>query len=376
MKGLIALFSGIAGFFLMLVFLSETAVGYTNISTTTNTPLMVEYPIPLAITKGINGEPRHIVIQESGHSWFTLPASNQIGELVVTSTVDYQFHVYNIPTANSEPHDLVYDGNNIWFTAKAANQIGQIDLTTKTVITYAIPTPNSSPLGIAKAPDGRVWFVNNSSNNLSVFNPITPTEIIEYPILCQSNDPANLEEIAIAPNNSIWITAPGCNRVFRFNPDTATITERILVGTFFGDIWVPGSIIVGRNNSPWITAPSEDLFAFYAPGTLALWRWRDYIDPVPSQLSDIAFSTANAIDHVWIAEKQNNRIGLLLTTLSTNDLSFREFSLPSASSSPHSIAVDDANHAWITASGINTIVEWSPPYFYNTYLPLILKSEN
>lgn len=335
-----------------------------------NTSYMVEYTIPITMTGGINGEPRNIIMQSAGHSWFTLPASNQIGELIVTSTVDYQFHMYDIPTPNSEPHDLIYDGDSIWFTAKAVNQIGQLDIVSNTIITHSIPTANSMPTGIAQAPDGRVWFVNSASNKLASFATDTPEIITEYPITCTSGIPANLNDIAIEESDSIWLTAPACNRVFEFNSITETIASTP-VG-IFGESFSPGNITLGRNNEPWITAPNKDIFGLRFPGTLTYWRWRNIISE-QAGLSDITFSTFNDIDHIWVAEADTNRIGLLLTTPSGGDISFREASLPTIGSNPHSIAVDDANHAWITASGVNKIVEWSPPYFFSTYLPLILR---
>ncbi|MCP4421010.1 MAG: hypothetical protein GY805_30740 [Chloroflexi bacterium] len=366
----ISLFLGIIVFLLLIEALSGTAVTHTNAATGANNPLMVEYPIPTA--GDINGEPRNIIVQEPGHSWFTLPAANQIGELVVTSTVNYQFHLYDIPTTNSEPHGLVYDGDNIWFTAKAANQIGRLDLASSIITTHTIPTANSMPTDIAQALDGRIWFVNNASNNLAVFDPTSPDQITEYPIICNSGDPANLENIAISHADSVWITAPGCNRVFEFQPSSTSIVDDIPVGTIWGDVWTPGNITIGHNNAPWITVPDEDLFGHYRPGTLTYWRWRDTISE-QAQLTDIAFSTSNNIDHVWVTEADGNRVGLLLTTLQEGDISFREFSLPSANSYPHSIAIDNANHAWITASGANKIIEWSPPYFFTVNLPLIIK---
>lgn len=79
---------------------------------------------------------------------------------------------YTLPTANSVPYGIAKgpDGN-MWFTENNINNIAKIT-PSGTVTAYAIPTAGSSPHGIAQGPDGNMWFAENNVNNIS---KITPT---------------------------------------------------------------------------------------------------------------------------------------------------------------------------------------------------------
>jgi streptogramin lyase len=43
-------------------------------------PLLTEYPVP--------GSPLNVVVESPGRVWFTLPAQDAVGRLVVTSTTE------------------------------------------------------------------------------------------------------------------------------------------------------------------------------------------------------------------------------------------------------------------------------------------------
>ena len=67
---------------------------------------------------------------------------------------------YTIPTSNSGPIGITSGPDGaLWFLEYSANQIGRIDPATHAITKYAIPTRGSgATVGITSGPDGAVWF--------------------------------------------------------------------------------------------------------------------------------------------------------------------------------------------------------------------------
>lgn len=326
---------------------------------------IVEYPIPTA-----NSNPRSIVIESPGHVWFTMPGANAIGSLVVTSTVDYEFTSYAVPTANGEPYDLASDGTDLWFTERAANKIGRLNLATKGITEYTIPTPNSSPTGIDVAPDGQIWFTERDGNKLGRFDPIGAT----FTEISYTTAGGQLEHIAVAGDGRIWFTAPPLHRVVEYRPSNGTFINIPVLTVFGGATVAPGGLVTDSSGMPWTSASDVDWVGRYAPGTLAYWRWQALVlpDGYPTAL---AYSKVGTRNHVWFVATNGGRVGQVVTTAAGNFVYLREHSLPTANSQPRGIAVDANGHVWITESGSNKIAEWLPPYFHQVDLPIILRSQ-
>jgi streptogramin lyase len=135
---------------------------------TSSSDFVVEYPIPVP-----DSGPLNIVVESPGRVWFTMSEANMIGSLVVTSTTEYRFTTFAVPTANSVPYDLVFSDGLVWFTENAGNKIGRLDPASGSITEYSIPTANSGPAGIDVAPDGMMWFVERDGNRLGSLDPDT-----------------------------------------------------------------------------------------------------------------------------------------------------------------------------------------------------------
>ncbi|HRQ39248.1 MAG TPA: hypothetical protein PLD25_15175 [Chloroflexota bacterium] len=324
-----------------------------------------EYPVP-------SGHPFNIVVETAGPPasvWYTLPDVNAIGHLVVTSTVDYTFTTWTVPTANSEPYDLVYDGNDtIWFTENAGNKIGRLTLSTGNMVEYTVPTANSAPTGIDLSPDGRVWFLERAGNKLAVFNPNT-TQFQEFPYELTAGQ---LEDMAVLDNNHIWLTAPGQNRVSEYRVDVNDFVNIPVISGPGGTLFPPGDIVVG-NGRTWISAPSQDWVGVYAPGTLSFWEWVNTWS-TGGQPTGLAFSSPDGLSHIWYVETSGNRVGKFVTNAQGQRSYYWAATLPTTDSQPRNIAVAPNQHAWITQRGAGQIAEWRPPTsFYHSFLPVMLR---
>jgi streptogramin lyase len=71
-----------------------------------------------------------------------------------------RFREVAIPTANSSPVGITAgpDGN-LWFTENAGNKIGRIT-TTGVITEFPVPSSDSSPYGITAGQDGNLWFTD------------------------------------------------------------------------------------------------------------------------------------------------------------------------------------------------------------------------
>ena len=63
--------------------------------------------------------------------WYTLPAQNAIGNLVVTSPGVYEVHTYPMPMTDSEPYDIAFAAGAVWVTEHLGNKIARFDPLTR-----------------------------------------------------------------------------------------------------------------------------------------------------------------------------------------------------------------------------------------------------
>lgn len=335
-----------------------------TLAATDASPFLKVYNIPTA-----NSEPTNIITVGPGQVWYTLQNANAIGKLVVTNG-NASFNQYSPPTANSAPYDLAYDGQFIWFTERQGNKIGRLNPATGAITEYPIPTPNSEPMGIAISPNGHVWFVERTGNKIARFKPASGT-FDEYAYTVAGAFP---EDVATSSDDSIWFTAPGLNLVVHFMPDKAPSQrfEPAPVLDFGLQPWPPARIAV-LSDIPWITAPSKDFVGRYAPGTLNYWRWFELVND-GTGVRGIYLQRSGNRYLTWFTEPEGNRIGLLMShSDSANVITLFEQPLPGINSQPEGITVDSSGTAWITAPGANAIISWTRPYYYQLFAPAVNK---
>lgn len=326
---------------------------------------ITEYPVP--------GAPQNLIIESVGPPasiWFTLPDANALGHLVITTTQNYTVTLYTPPTENSEPFDLALDpnANSIWFTERAGNQIGRLDLNqTPPAFTEFPVRNNNSPLNIKISPNGDVWFTEPFANNITKFIP-GPNSFTPYPYTQPNGQPS---QIAIANEDSIWITAPGANRIAELVPSTATYEHDIPVADF-GSSPVPPSDIALNSDEPWILTPTTNRVGRYILETLAFFQWFN----LPSENSganSLYLTKINSNKHLWFTEPNLGRVGRIVLDLNNHIITINEHGLSSAQSQPSDIIVDTNGDAWIADYGGQAIAQWTSPYNFTTFLPVILK---
>lgn len=335
------------------------------VQTADDTGLVHSFDIPYA-----NGNPQKLVVEQVGPPaklWFTMPDADAIGQLVVTSTVDFQFQQFQL-AANSEPYDLVFDAANdfVYFTEHSTNKLGRIDVVTKNIAEFPLLSGGSGPAGIAIAPNGLIWLVQDAANRVTSFNP-TNSGFTDYPYTTPNAQPT---DVAAINNNEIWFTAPAVNNVVRLTPGNGQFSSSALLLMPGSPTFAPGGVTID-SALPWVSAPSEGLIGRFAPGTLSLWRWYDVSTFAPSPTALTYRANGNQIQ-IWFVDTASGKAGQLYTD-SNGNLEFRSaIYMPGDDPQPTDIQLDLDGTAWIANSGSGTIVKWDPPYYFDIFLPIIM----
>jgi streptogramin lyase len=288
---------------------------------------------------------------------------------VVTATVDFAFEIYDLPTADSDPHDLVIDESAgvVWFTQRGVDKIGRLTLATAQIDEFAMPV-GSQPTGITLGSGGLLWLTFPGTNQIGRFDP--STEIVSTYNYPRAN--AGFTGIKQASNGLLWAVAPADNRLVSFNPSNEVFVN-VVVGNF-GSPPIPPHSMVLQGTTPWITVPSTGWLGRYSPGTLNLWYWYATASSPAGDGGSTALALRNTPEgnqEFWYLQPSSNRAGRMLINGQGQRVDHFLATLPTGESQATGIAVDTNGHAWVTATAANSIVEWRPPYTVKIYLPII-----
>jgi streptogramin lyase len=248
---------------------------------------------------------------------------------------------FPIPTAHSGPNGIVLgpDGN-LWFVETTANQIGRMK-PDGTINEFAIPTANSSPTAIAVGPDGNLWFTESGGNRIG---RITPDGVItEFLIPTANSGPLGITQ---GPDGNLWFTEWGGNRIGRITPDGA-ITEFALptAGS------APWGITAGPDGSLWFTEFNANQIG--------------RITPDGATITEFSLSNANSgpesitigpDGNLWFTEANANQIG----RITPDGATITEFPIATLDSGPAAITLGPDGNLWFTETNGNQIAQITP----------------
>ncbi len=346
------------------------------------TGLKVEYFVP--------GSPANVAPQAPGKTWFTAPAADALGLITLRSNPDAPILAYTIDylrlAAGSKPYDVAVANDTLWFTERGANRIGRIDNITGTLtITgptqeYPIPTANSKPSGIAVAPDGIVWFVEENAKKLGRFDPAGET-FDEYsfadllPDIQPEISAAVAADVAVQSSVKIWLTMPGYHTVLQFDVDrgrfgrAVTYTPATATEPATGGGRLPASIAVDQSGNVWITAFGSGAIGRLTTGTLTNWTWFSTITP-DSGPKGIFVQEDGPNVQVWFTQQLADTLARYTFRANGELLARLELGQP-VGSRPAGIAIGPDDHIWFAENGSGIVSELRPPYFYSLHLPSV-----
>jgi streptogramin lyase len=181
---------------------------------------------PWGITAGQDG---NIWFTELGFSLGTQFRPSMIGRLNPTSGHIDEFAITTSPPANpARPYDITATATGVAFTEYTANKIGVLHYDMTGSAESAIATVNSGPWGIARGPDGNLYFLEQAGNKVGWANSAGVVQG-EFPALALANSLPTL--ITLGPDNNLWFTEQGSNRIGAVNWLPATQLRFSLAGT-------------------------------------------------------------------------------------------------------------------------------------------------
>lgn len=116
----------------------------------------------------------------------------------------------------------VYFSPNLGLTNSSLGSIGELNPMTGAVTSIPLPSRLATPAGMAFAPDGDLYFAEYLLGNaIGQLDPATGA-IVEYPLPTPLSEATSL---VLGPDNDIWFIENGTQRLGRFDPVTHQYTE-------------------------------------------------------------------------------------------------------------------------------------------------------
>ncbi len=183
---------------------------------------------PVGVTRG-----------PDGNVWFADKANpGQIGRITPSGALA----TYAVPTRDAAPTGVASGPGGMWFTETSKNQIGRV--TTGGIMSEFKGGAHDKPTGITAGPDGNVWYTATGKGG--AIGRITPLgSVTEFVAGLTANSAP--QDIALGPDGNMWFTETAGNRIGRITP-SGTITEFSA-----GITGPPQEITTGPDGNLWFT---------------------------------------------------------------------------------------------------------------------------
>ncbi len=231
-------------------------------------------------------------------------------------------------------------GGDIWFTMPGPSLIGRISAADGTITSYATPTANASPTGIATGPDGRMWYAERNTDTLvAIDSGGTQTS---YPVSGKAQD---LRFLTAGPDGRVWFTFSASGSIGALDPSTKALSIYHLPdpGVF------PYNIVPGPDGRLWFTEVyGSSIGAITADGTVT-----EY--PLPNGDAEGWGLTVGTDNRLWFTETTGGDVGAITTSGRV-----QLYPVPGNLDDPQGILAGPDGRVWFTAPDIDQINALDP----------------
>jgi virginiamycin B lyase len=263
--------------------------------------------------------PTAVAVAPDGAVWFTLDFADAIGVL-------RQDRVQRIPkrSQNFEPLGLAVDRDgSAWYTDGPSRLISRMS-PDGVVASFALSTPVAKLARLAAAPDGAIWFAEETTYS---FTRLKDGAFTRHPVGTRGSAPFG---VAVDAHGTVWGTMPRANRLVRISAqgeiaefDPPTRAAQL------------GDVAVAADGAVWFLEMQANKI-----GRLADGRFAEF--PVPTRSAGLTALAIAPDGAVWFTELRGQQLGRLRDGVIT------EFPLPQGAARPFGIAVDRAGNVWYT----------------------------
>ncbi len=275
---------------------------------------MTEYPMLQP-----NDIPAAIAVGKDGAVWFTIDFSNAIG-------VFRNGKIERIPKGgtNRDPIGIdVDDAGNAWYADTGALSIGRVSKNNE-IKNFSLGTPIARMNRLAIAPDGAVWFAENSSNSVTRLKDDT---LERYDMQATRGTPYG---IAVDKHGNAWATLQAAGQIVRIN--TQGKLDWFWVPT---PASAPTDIVADRDGTIW--------FLEFRSNKLGRFKNEEFSEyPVPSEFSiaGLAGLAAAPNSDIWFAMVREHALGRF------RNGAFKTFTLRRPDARPMGVTVDPGGNVW------------------------------
>ena len=251
-----------------------------------------------------------------------------------------------VPTPHSSPSALTLDqsGSCCWFVENSGNKLSHFDPNTGTFQEWLIPTNNANPFGLTVAPiqdSPTLWGTEFGSNKIFAFSP-AQNVLREYSLPHHSG----AAYISVEPGGSqvrVWFTEliRNTNGELIYDPSTQNVT--LYEDTFPADAGGGAYGVYAGSNSVWFAGFSAIVRWDRASQQYTMWQ-------LPVHGSALGrFITLDRYGQVWYtqgsdnATSNDNFVGVL-----RGGSTVQEWRLPSTGADPRGLTINPATQQpWI-----------------------------
>lgn len=278
--------------------------------------------------------PRALPVQASAQ------VTSMEGGTTLQWTSGYALVQHPIGAPNAEPWSITTDPQGkVWFVEQGTNQLGEYDPSTGNFTQYPIPTNHSTPDAVASDSRGDIWFVELTSNKLGEL-AAGSASIVEYPIPGEVVTVGPLTQplacgpgaVLADPTGKVWVACLFSNQIDEFSPSLGTFASFDL--PVFQS--APAGMTLDGKGNLWFTAADANMLG----------------KAIISQLQ-------NGTDQGISEFTPTNQTYLYTSSHPTSFVGSTEL-ITSSIQTPSGIAIDPSGRLWITEHVDNSFDSYDP----------------
>jgi virginiamycin B lyase len=251
---------------------------------------------------------------------------------------------------------------NVWFGEMATNRLARLDASTGRISSWAPPGGEDGIMGMTIDRGGNVWFAEANANYIGRFDPARQS-FSTFSLGRDKSQRVGLEDVQFDSLGNLWFTETVAGRIGRLDPLSGTLHSWVLPPFSPGTPSYPFGLAVTPGGQVWFGTYTGGVVGRLDPQT-----GRVLLFHLASPAEQIYSMAADAQGHIWYTELQFGKLGMIDSTTGK----VTELRVPAMLGNPedlHSIVVAHGD-IWLTSSGANALVRYSPDEHAFTFFRL------
>lgn len=265
---------------------------------------------------------------------------------LTASAQEVEIEEWEVPYEQSRPRDpYVAPDGKVWFVGQRSDYVSVLDPETGEFKRHDLPD-GAGPHTLVVADDGAIWYAGNRAAHIGRVDPVTG-EVTQYPM--PDGQPRDPHTMVLDGQGGIWFTAQGANQVGHLDMATGDVQvvdapRREGRGGQMAGVR-PYGIKLDSQGRPWIALVGTNAIGMVDPETMEM---RVYDVPEGAAPRRLVIDSS---DRVWYVDFSRGKLARLDPTSGEVE----EWDSPGgAESRPYGMAIDAADRIWYVETGPDT----------------------